>query len=49
MGQVGVGEGEKKNVKRDTFWSPDITGGLKMLRKAWLEAWRGVQKRVHAI
>jgi hypothetical protein len=28
MGQVVVGEGEQKNVKRDTFWSIDITGDL---------------------
>ena len=28
MGQVGVGVGEKKNVQRNTFWSPDITGDL---------------------
>jgi len=41
MGRVGVGEGEQKNAKRDTFWSPGITGDLNQRRYKGLDLWLG--------
>ena len=41
MGRVGVGEGGRKNAKRDTFWSPDITGDLNQRVYKELDLWLG--------